>query len=126
MADQAASSGPRAYQRVGDHVDTIESVDIVFKKQRTLSFSYGAVFFAVTLAIPALTVWASYWGGSYSFTHNVTFIILVRHLYFFFLWIMAWTYARRADHLDKELGKLADDMTHDFAEKLAESEDYET
>jgi len=126
MADQATTGGPRAYQRFGDHVDTIESVDVVFKKQRTLSFSYGAVFFAVTLAIPALTVWASYWwqteiwGG---FTWNY---LVVSLLYFFFLWIMAWTYARRADHLDKELGKLADDITHDFAEKLAESEDYET
>jgi len=36
----------------GDHIDTIESVDAVFRAQRKLSFTYGAIFFAVTLGIP--------------------------------------------------------------------------
>jgi uncharacterized membrane protein (DUF485 family) len=124
MADQAVS-GPRAYIRFGDHVDTIESVDTIFKEQRRLSFTYGAIFFGVTLAIPALTVWATFWwqneiwGG---FTWNYLFVSLV---YFFFLWIMAWTYAKRADTLDKKLEKLADEMTHDLVDMLDETKDYE-
>jgi uncharacterized membrane protein (DUF485 family) len=124
MADQAVS-GPRAYIRFGDHVDTIESVDTIFKEQRRLSFTYGAIFFGVTLAIPALTVWATFWwqneiwGG---FTWNYLFVSLI---YFFFLWIMAWTYAQRADNLDKKLEKLAEDMTHDLVDMLDETKDYE-
>jgi uncharacterized membrane protein (DUF485 family) len=124
MADQAVS-GPRAYIRFGDHVDTIESVDTIFKEQRRLSFTYGAIFFGVTLAIPALTVWATFWwqneiwGG---FTWNYLFVSLI---YFFFLWTMAWTYARRADNLDKKLEKLAEDMTHDLVDMLDETKDYE-
>ena len=43
---------------VGGHIDTMETVDLVFKQQRKLSFTYGAIFFAVTLAIPAGSVWA--------------------------------------------------------------------
>jgi uncharacterized membrane protein (DUF485 family) len=89
--------------RHGEHVDTIESVNRVFLKQRRLSFSFGAVFFGVTLLIPAFTVWwpwwweVKIWGG---FTANYLFVSL---LYFVFLWVMAWTYAARADKLDEEL-----------------------
>ena len=43
---------------VGGHIDTMETVDIVFKQQRKLSFTYGAIFFGVTLAIPALSILA--------------------------------------------------------------------
>ena len=100
-----------SYVQYGDHIDTIESVDIVFKAQRKLSFTYGAIFFAVTLAIPAASVWwetwyaVPIWGG---FTANYLFVSL---LYFAFLWIMAWTYAKQADKLDDRLRHLADDIT---------------
>ncbi len=99
-----APNDPSRHTRHGDHVDTIESVDRVFLRQRRLSFSFGAVFFAVTLLIPAFTVWwpwwwsVKIWGG---FTANYLFVSL---LYFVFLWVMAWTYAARADKLDSELG----------------------
>jgi len=95
----------------GDHVDTIESVDFVFREQRKLSFTYGGIFFAVTLAIPASSVWweawatTPIWGG---FTANYLFVSL---LYYIFLWTMAWTYSKQADKLDDKLAKMADDMT---------------
>lgn len=94
----------------GEHVDTIESVDIVFRAQRKLSFTYGAVFFAVTLAIPASSVWwqgwyaVPIWGG---FTANYLFVALV---YYVFLWTMAWTYSKQADRLDDRLMHMAADM----------------
>lgn len=103
-------TGDDTHVRHGDHMDTIESVDVVFKAQRKLSFSYGAVFFAVTLAIPAASVlWESWyatpiWGG---FTANYLFVALV---YYVFLWTMAWTYSKQADRLDERLMHMAADM----------------
>lgn len=106
VADAPAISG--TFVRHGDHVDTIETVDMVFSEQRRLSFTYGAVFFGVTLAVPALSVWAPawyatpIWGG---FTWNYLFVAFV---YFVFLWIMAWTYSKQADKLDEKLMSEAD------------------
>jgi uncharacterized membrane protein (DUF485 family) len=103
---QAAST----HVRHGEHVDTIESVDAVFRAQRKLSFTYGAVFFAVTLAIPAASVW---WNGWYAvpiwggFTANYLFVSL---LYYIFLWTMAWTYSKQADKLDERLMHLSDEI----------------
>ena len=104
-------SGDDKHIRHGDHTDTIESVDVVFRAQRKLSFTYGAIFFAVTLAIPASSVW---WEGWYSvpiwggFTANYLFVSLI---YYIFLWTMAWTYSKQADKLDEQLMAMADDVT---------------
>lgn len=104
-------SGDDSHVRHGDHVDTIESVDIVFRAQRKLSFTYGAIFFAVTLFIPAASVlWQGWyatpiWGG---FTANYLFVAL---LYYVFLWVMAWTYSKQADKLDDRLHHMADEIT---------------
>lgn len=95
--------------RVGKHVDTMETVDTVFREQRKLSFGYGAVFFIVTLGIPAGSVWVEswyatpIWGG---FTANYLFVSLI---YFAFLWGMAWTYSKQADKLDRKLNAMADE-----------------
>ncbi|PKQ20241.1 MAG: hypothetical protein CVT66_06065 [Actinobacteria bacterium HGW-Actinobacteria-6] len=116
----AADSGVQIQH--GDHIDTIESVDLVFRAQRKLSFTYGAVFFAVTLAIPALSVWwkswyaVQIWGG---FTANYLFVSL---LYYVFLWGMAWTYSKQADKLDERLGEMADVITATAAAKGSETE----
>jgi uncharacterized membrane protein (DUF485 family) len=89
--------------RHGDHIDTIEDINIVFRAQRKLSFTYGAIFFAVTLFIPAASLWwptwyaVPIWGG---FTLNY---LSVGILYFVFLWVMAWSYANQADKLDATL-----------------------
>ncbi|MDP2232020.1 MAG: hypothetical protein Q8K89_00170, partial [Actinomycetota bacterium] len=62
-----------------------------------------AIFFAVTLAIPALSVWVEgwyatpIWGG---FTANY---LVVSLLYYVFLWSMAWAYSKQADKLDASL-----------------------
>lgn len=106
MAD--SSSSENRYIQHGDHIDTIETVDRVFKEQRRLSFTYGAVFFAVTLAVPAMSAWlpawydTPIWGG---FTMNYLFVSLI---YFFFLWAMAWMYSKQADKLDLNLMVIAD------------------
>ncbi|MHB1017171.1 MAG: DUF485 domain-containing protein [Coriobacteriia bacterium] len=109
-APAALSADGRQIQH-GDHIDTIESVDTVFRAQRKLSFTYGAIFFAVTLAIPASSVW---WEGWYSvpiwggFTANYLFVSLI---YYVFLWTMAWTYSKQADKLDDRLMDMADAIT---------------
>jgi len=111
-AAKAAAAGVKAgmkYIQHGDHIDTIETVDIVFRAQRKLSFTYGAIFFAVTLAIPALSVWVKawyavpIWGG---FTANYLFVSII---YMVFLWVMAWSYSKQADKLDERLMSLADE-----------------
>jgi uncharacterized membrane protein (DUF485 family) len=116
----AAAAMPKTSVQHGEHTDTIESVDLVFREQRKLSFTYGAAFFAVTLAIPALSVWvpawyqASFWGG---FTLNYFVVSLA---YFLFLWTMAWTYSKQADKLDEKLMHIADEIE---AKAKAESGD---
>ena len=115
-------TGDDTHVRHGDHVDTIESVDVVFKAQRKLSFTYGAVFFAVTLAIPAASVWwegwyaVPIWGG---FTANY---LVVSLLYYIFLWTMAWTYSKQADKLDDQLMHMADAIAATETAKEAEAE----
>lgn len=95
--------------RVGKHVDTMETVDFVFKQQRKLSFTYGAVFFAVTLFIPAGSVWIEGWYGKTiwgGFTPNYLFVSLI---YFLFLWTMSWTFSKQADKLDEKINSMADE-----------------
>lgn len=95
------------YVKFGDHIDTVETVDAVFREQRKLSFTYGAIFFAVTLAIPTLTVTSEWWyaGTGKGFTPNYFVVSL---LYYVFLWVMAWTYSKQADKLDEKLNRIAD------------------
>ncbi|MDO8847393.1 MAG: hypothetical protein Q7W51_03260 [Coriobacteriia bacterium] len=115
-------SGDSQHIRHGDHTDTIESVDIVFRAQRKLSFTYGAIFFAVTLAIPAASVWwegwyaVPIWGG---FTANY---LVVSLLYYIFLWTMAWTYSKQADKLDEQLMDMATAITATETAKEVEAE----
>jgi uncharacterized membrane protein (DUF485 family) len=113
MAGQpGADAGTRTTTTVqfGDHLDTIETVDIVFKAQRKLSFTFGAIFFGVTLGIPALSVLSEWWYGTPiwgGFTPNYLFVAII---YFFFLWGMAWTYSKQADKLDERLNKMAEEI----------------
>ncbi len=101
------------YVKYGDHIDTVETVDAVFHEQRKLSFAYGFVFFAVTLAIPALTVTSEWWyaGTGKGFTPNWMVVSL---LYYVFLWVMAWMYSKQADSLDERLNKMADKAEADL------------
>jgi uncharacterized membrane protein (DUF485 family) len=94
-------------------------VDLVFREQRKLSFTYGAVFFAVTLAIPVSSVWwkswyaVPIWGG---FTANYLFVSL---LYYVFLWTMAWVYSKQADKLDERLAHMAEEIASQTMGKQA-------
>lgn len=109
-AQGSGAKGGESSIQHGEHIDTIETVNAVFVEQRKLSFTYGAIFFIVTLAVPAMTAWVpawyanSFWGG---FTLNYFFVSLV---YFVFLWAMAWTYSKQADKLDEKLMSLADEI----------------
>ena len=108
-AAEAHGLAPGTYTQYGDHIDTIDTVNAVFVRQRRLSFGYGAVFFIVTLLIPLLTVTSEWWYGTKiwgGFTWNY---LVVSILYYLFLWTMAWTYSQRADKLDEELMKLSDE-----------------
>ncbi len=106
----------------GTHIDTIESVDAVFREQRKLSFTYGVIFFAVTLAIPAFSVW---WEGWYAnpvwggFTLNYLFVSL---LYYVFLWGLSYTYIKKADALDERLSHMADEIAAATAVNVAGGE----
>ncbi len=99
----------------GNHIDTIESVDLVFRAQRKLSFSFAAVFFIVTLSIPVMTVWwepwygVPIWGG---FTANY---LVVSLLYYVFLWGLSFTYIKKADALDERLSHMADEIAAETA-----------
>lgn len=110
MSERSSVGVSGKYIRHGDHIDTLETVNLVFSAQRKLSFTYGAVFFAVTLAIPALSVWVPawyetrLWGG---FTANY-FVVAIA--YFVFLWVMAWTYSKQADRLDDKLMTIAEEI----------------
>lgn len=122
MSSQDVTSGTIngvKYVKFGEHIDTIETVDAVFKEQRKLSFAYGAVFFAVTLAIPALSVWAPAWyaGDGKGMTLNYAMVSL---LYYVFLWVMAWTYSKQADKLDERLMEMADKAEAQVADKIEE------
>lgn len=122
MNDSAAAAAPAAsagttgtpagaHVQHGEHIDTIESVNMVFAAQRRLSFTYGAIFFGGTLMIPAMSVWVPGWYGSAiwgGFTWNY---LVVSIIYFVFLWVLAWTYAKRADRLDERLMDMADEIT---------------
>lgn len=109
-ADGTVKTASGIQMQHGTHIDTIESVDVVFRAQRKLSFSYGAVFFVVTLAIPAMSVWwktwyaVPIWGG---FTLNYLFVSL---LYYLFLWGLSYTYIKKADALDDSLAHMADEI----------------
>jgi len=111
MEDTAMNVGTENISRQhGDHTDTIESVDFVFRAQRKLSFSYGGVFFAVTLGIPALTVLVEDWYATPIMGGMTLNWLVVSILYFVFLWVMAWTYAKQADKLDAKLMDMADEI----------------
>ncbi len=97
------------YVKWGAHMDTMDTVDTVFKMQRKLSFTYGAVFFIVTLAIPALTVTSEWWYGTRIWGGFTLNYLAVSLLYYLFLWGMAWTYSKQADQLDEKLMHLADE-----------------
>ena len=99
-ADKIVRTASGGQVQYGNHVDTIDSVDLVFRAQRKLSFTFALVFFVVTLAIPAMTLWWSSWyavpirGG---FTANYLVVSLV---YYFFLWGLSYLYLKKADSLD--------------------------
>lgn len=98
------------FVRFGKHMDTLETIDVVFKEQRKLSFTYGAIFFGVTLAIPALSVWVPGWYETPIMGGMTANYFVVSLAYFVFLWVMAWTYSKQADKLDERIMHMADEI----------------
>lgn len=90
-----------------EYFDSPEMVDRCFKAQRKLSFTYGAVFFAIVLLIPLLSSTSEWWYGKEiwgGFTLNYLVVALFFHVIYFFLGL---SYARKANRLEDELIEIA-------------------
>ncbi len=85
-----------------EEFDTIEEVDACFRAQRRLSFTYGAIFFLVTLTIPLLSATSFYWnyftvwGG---FTLNYLVVALLYHAFYLLLGL---AYTLQSNKLEEE------------------------
>lgn len=83
--------------------DTVEEVDAVFRAQRRLSFTYGAIFLAVTVSIPLLTVTSGSWMGRVIWGGVTINYLVVSFLYQAFYIILGLAYTLQADKLEEEL-----------------------
>lgn len=86
-----------------EEVDTIEEVDRCFQAQRRLSFTYGAIFFIVTLSIPLLSVTSDSWNNTKiwgGFTLNYLVVALLYHVFY---WALGLAYTLQANRLEDEL-----------------------
>lgn len=87
----------------GEHHDTPEMVDKSFRAHRKLSFTYGAIFFAIVLLIPLLSSTSELWRGKTiwgGFTLNYLSVALIFHFVYFLLGL---SFARQANKLEERL-----------------------
>lgn len=83
--------------------DTIEEVDAVYRAQRKLSFTYGALFLLVTVTIPLLSVTAEWWYGK-PVWGGVTLNYLVVALFYHLAYIaLGLAYTLQANKLEDEM-----------------------
>ncbi|CAM4331296.1 DUF485 domain-containing protein [Paenibacillus tarimensis] len=83
--------------------EEMRQVDQSYKQQRKLSFSFGTVFFVVTLMIPFLSGTAEWWYGRpflAGLSLNFWTTVLLFHLFY---WVLAYLFVRRANQLDEKL-----------------------
>lgn len=86
-----------------EEFDAGPEVDAVFRAQRRLSFVYGAIFLAVTLSIPTLSVLSEFWtrvpvlGG---FSLNFLVVTVIYHVIYV---LVGAGYALQANRLEHEL-----------------------
>lgn len=88
--------------------DTVEEVDAVYRAQRKLSFTFGALFLLVTVTIPVLSTTAEWWYGRPvwgGLTLNYLVVAVFYHLAYI---LIALAYTLQANKLEDEmLGKQA-------------------
>lgn len=80
-------------------------VEQSFQAQKKLSFSYGAVFFFVTLLIPFLGGTAEWWYGKPligGLTLNFWTTLLLFHIFY---WLLAYVFVQKANKLDESIKK---------------------
>lgn len=83
--------------------DELQQVERSYRQQMRLSFSYGAVFFAVTLLIPFLSGTVELWYGRpvlAGLSLNFWTSILFFHVFY---WLLAFLFVRKANRLDGKL-----------------------
>ncbi|XEC96737.1 hypothetical protein AB6A23_09500 [Paenibacillus tarimensis] len=101
-------SGPKSDPSLTTQFVTTEElaeVEKTYRAQRKLSFTYGSVFFAVTLLIPFLSGTAEWWYGKpflFGFTFNLLTSLL---LFYVFYWILALFFVKKANKLDDDLNR---------------------
>jgi uncharacterized membrane protein (DUF485 family) len=81
--------------------EELQQVDASYQQQRKLSFSFGFVFFLVTLLIPFLSGTAEWWYGKPIFaglTLNFWTTILLFHVFY---WTLAFVFVKKANQLDQ-------------------------
>lgn len=99
----ADNDSTRQVAFIEEEFDTIEEVDWLFRHQRRLSFTYGAIFFLVTLSIPYLSITSPYWYGTPiwgGFTLNYLVVAVLYHLFYFVLGLL---YAIQANRVEQEM-----------------------
>jgi uncharacterized membrane protein (DUF485 family) len=83
--------------------EEMQQVEQSYRMQRKLSFSFGFLFFALTLLIPFLGGTAVWWYGTPIFlglTLNFWTSILLFHVLY---WLIAFFFVRKANRLDEHL-----------------------
>jgi uncharacterized membrane protein (DUF485 family) len=83
--------------------EEMKHVDKSFDAQRKLSFSFGFVFFLVTLLIPFLGGTAEWWYGKQligGLTLNFVTTLLLFHVFY---WTLAYLFVKRANRLDDDI-----------------------
>lgn len=101
-----------------EEVDTPEEVDRIFRAQRKLSFTYGAVFFAVTLGIPFLSATSESWYGTEIFGGMTLNYLTLAFLYHIFYWCIGLAYTLQANKLEDSLLGQEDDKSSSNNERV--------
>jgi uncharacterized membrane protein (DUF485 family) len=81
----------------------LQQVEKSFSAQKKLSFSFGFVFFLVTLLIPFLSGTSEWWYGAPIFgglTLNFWTALLLFHAFY---WLLAYFFVKRANKLDDDI-----------------------
>ncbi|ABZ85193.1 hypothetical protein HM1_2664 [Heliomicrobium modesticaldum Ice1] len=95
--------GKKDEHLVHDDFDTPEEVERIFRAQRKLSFTYGFIFFLVTLAIPTLSLFSDAWYGKPIFGGMTLNYFVLAFIYHIFYIVIGLAYTLQANKLEDEL-----------------------
>ena len=112
-ASMGAAAGPLMGAAREVEFDSVEEVDAAARSIRRVAAEYGAIFLAILLAVPILSVIAPWW-SSRPVWEGLTLSFLTRAVGLHILFIaLAVAGARAADRIEDEmLGRPEDDYHH--------------